>query len=289
MRHPAPFDRIFDLLNPARLTAVVDIGASPLEGDPPYRAMLDIGLCTVTGFEPQETLLRALNARKKDSDNYLPYAIGDGKRATFYVTEASVLTSTFEPDPVVLNHFAKFSDWGRVVHKQEVETKRLDDIQEIQHLDFLKIDIQGGELVAFRNGTQKLKETVAIQTEVSFASLYKGQPTYAEVDLELRSQGFIPHAMPAIQRRMIAPLRADSEYAALNHLIEADIIYVRNFMRPDAMTSEQLKHLAIVSRHVFKSYDLAMNCIFHLCARKEIEPDATQRYASIIDGWAGSP
>jgi hypothetical protein len=34
-------------VQPARLTAVVDVGANPIDGDPPYRAMLAAGLCTI--------------------------------------------------------------------------------------------------------------------------------------------------------------------------------------------------------------------------------------------------
>ena len=39
---------------------VVDIGANPIDGDPPYRRLLDSGLCRVTGFEPQPQALADL-------------------------------------------------------------------------------------------------------------------------------------------------------------------------------------------------------------------------------------
>ena len=34
---------LYELLNPLRLTEVVDIGANPIDGDPPYKPMLDAG------------------------------------------------------------------------------------------------------------------------------------------------------------------------------------------------------------------------------------------------------
>ena len=46
-------DLLCQLLSPNRLTEVVDVGANPIVGDPPYKPMLDAGLCNVTGFEPQ--------------------------------------------------------------------------------------------------------------------------------------------------------------------------------------------------------------------------------------------
>ena len=47
-------DLVVDLLKPARLTAVVDIGANPIDGEPPYKPMLQNRLCRLTGFEPQD-------------------------------------------------------------------------------------------------------------------------------------------------------------------------------------------------------------------------------------------
>jgi hypothetical protein len=44
------------------------------------------------------------------------------------------------------------------------------------------------------------------------------------------------------------------------------------------MTDEQLKRLAIVAHHCYRSYDLATNCIFHLCQRQVITTDSMQRY-----------
>ena len=40
-------DELFLLLSPDRLTAVVDVGANPIDGAPPYQPMLDRKLCTV--------------------------------------------------------------------------------------------------------------------------------------------------------------------------------------------------------------------------------------------------
>ena len=40
-------DPLFRLIGPERLTAVVDVGANPIDGDPPYLPMLRGGLCRV--------------------------------------------------------------------------------------------------------------------------------------------------------------------------------------------------------------------------------------------------
>jgi hypothetical protein len=53
-----------NLLVPQRLTDVVDIGANPIDGEPPYTSMLAEGLCHVTGFEPQQEALLELQRMK---------------------------------------------------------------------------------------------------------------------------------------------------------------------------------------------------------------------------------
>lgn len=271
-----------DLLSPSRLTDVVDVGANPIDGDPPYTPMLSAGLCRVTGFEPQPEALQELQRRKGPAERYLPYAVGDGGEHTLNICRASGMTSLFEPDPATLNLFEVLEPYGEVLERIPLSTRKLDDISEIEHLDFLKIDIQGGELAVFRNGRTKLADAVAIQTEVSFVTLYRDQPTMGDVDVEMRRQGFIPHCFAAVKNWPIAPYVVnDDPRWALNQLLEADIVYVRDFSRPDALTDEQLKHLALIAHHCYGSYDLALRCVMLLEQRGSLDDGAQQRYSEI--------
>jgi FkbM family methyltransferase len=276
---PAAF---FELLRPERLTAIVDVGANPIDGDPPYKPLLEQRLCRVIGFEPQADALTRLNARKSDLETYLAHAVGDGTEQKLFVCEAGGMTSLFRPDAWMLSHFAGFAAWGQVRGEVPLTTRRLDDIDEIAALDFLKIDAQGAELAVFQHGRRKLQAAVAIHTEVSFVKLYEGQPVFGEIDLALRELGFVPHAFASIRRAMIAPMVGGNVYAALNQLLQADAVYVRDFTRPDDMTTEQLKHLALIAHACYQSYDLAMNCLHYLQTRSAVAPDAGARYLNLV-------
>jgi FkbM family methyltransferase len=280
-------DPLASLLRPERLTAVVDVGANPIDGSPPYANMLARKLCTLVGFEPQAAALSRLIASKSDNETYLPYAVGDGSRAKLKVCLAEGMTSLFTPDPRALSMFPHFSEWGRVVGEFDMDTRRLDDITEIRDLDYLKIDIQGGELAVFLSGKERLAKAVAIQTEVSFMALYEGQPVYGDIDLALRGMGFIPHMFAAINKRVILPLQDPANpHFAMNQLLEADVVYVRDFTRPESMSVEQLKHLAMVAHHCYASFDLAMNCVHQLQQRGDLGADAASRYLAIAQGRA---
>jgi FkbM family methyltransferase len=276
---------LHELLKPERLTAAVDIGANPRASDglPPYKVLLDLGICTIVGFEPQADSYAMLEQKKNDRETYLPYAIGDGGPGVLNVCAALGMTSLLVPDPRMLQCFQGFSDYGQVVETANIETRTLDSIDEITALDFLKIDIQGGELAAIRGGARKLAAAVAIQIEVSFMPLYRNQPVFGDIDLALRALGFVPHMFVNINKRMILPLRDNkNQFGAMNQLLEADIVYVKDFSQPLSMTVEQLKHLALVSHHCYSSYDLATNCIHQLAQRGAVPADAVDQYLRML-------
>jgi FkbM family methyltransferase len=246
------------LLELPRLTHVVDIGANPVDGAPPYQPLLDAQLCRLTGFEPQDAALAELDKKKGANESYLPYAVGDGREHTLNLCAYSGWTSLFTPSAAALEVFSFFKANARVVDRTRIATQRLDDIAEVDGIDFLKIDIQGGELAVFVHGREKLKNAVVIQTEVQFVDLYEGQPSFGEVDQELRAQGFIPHAFAALKKWPIAPLQfGGNPTQPLNQLLEADIVYVRDFVHAERMASDQLKHLALIAHTCYGSFDLA--------------------------------
>jgi FkbM family methyltransferase len=282
---PDAGDFLTALLRPARLTAVVDVGANPLnsDGPPPYKALLDKRLCAVTGFEPQPEGHARLAAQKSAYETYLPYAIGDGAPGTLKVCAARGMSSLLAPDPRMLAVFPGFADYGRVTEEIAVETRTLDSIAEITALDFLKIDVQGAELAVFRGGSRRLAQAVAVQTEVSFMPLYRHQPLFGDIDLALRALGLVPHMFVNINKRMILPLYDRTKpFAAMNQLLEADIVYVRDFSQAASMTAEQLKHLALIAHHCYGSYDLATNCIHHLAERGALAGDPVGQYLAAV-------
>jgi len=272
-----------DLLRCSRPSSILDIGANPIEGDPPYKEMLGYGLCTVTGFEPQQRALAELELRKGPSERYLPHVVGDGREHRLKITRASGMTSLLTPDENQLRLFTPFLEWGSVVEELDVQTHRLDDL-DIDDFDLLKIDVQGAELMVFQNGRERLRNAVAVQTEVSFVPLYLGQPTFGEVDSELGSQGFVPHSMPELKRWAIAPTVFDGNfYTPGNQLLEADMVYVRDLAHPERMTSEQLTHLAMIAFHIYGSVDLAVFCIIELVQRGRVPEDSVEQLMKLFE------
>jgi FkbM family methyltransferase len=242
---------------------VVDIGANPIDGAPPYAAMLHAGDAEVLGFEPNPAALATLRARQGPLEHYLPHVVGDGERQRLHLCQAPGMTSLLEPDPAVLELFHGFPGWGRVLRTEEVDTVRLDDVPEAAGADMLKLDIQGAELMVLRHARQRLAEAAIIQAEVEFLPLYRDQPLFSELELFLRSQGFRLHRFLPMVSRVYRPMLIDNNpYAGMSQLVWADAVFMRDPAAPDSHGDRQLLAGAAVLHDCYGSCDAA----FHLLA-----------------------
>ena len=242
---------------------IVDVGASLKDGEPPpYATLLGQGDVDIVGFEPSREALDDLSARKGPHETYLPHAIGDGGRHTLNICLAPGMTSLLTPNPAVLNLFHGFPAWGQVLSTETVDTVRLDDVAETAGAAMLKIDIQGGELMALSNATARLRDLLVIHTEVEFLPMYVDQPLFSDLDLFLRRHEFVFHRFHPPVSRTIAPLLVNNDiYAGMSQLLWADAIFVRDFTRLDALTDQQLLVMAAILHDCYRSFDLAMRLL----------------------------
>lgn len=268
MRH------LYDLLQPDRLTAVVHVGANPIDDAPPYRRMLEEGLCTVIGFDPQMT------AAPGHGVAIVPKVVGNGAPATMHICAAPGMTSLLPPSPADLERFPGMAEFAAVIERRTVETHRLDDLDEVPHIDLLCMDVQGGEPDVVMSARKKLRQTAAVITEVSFMPLYRGQWTFGGIDEAMRTQRFVPHCFAAAKCWPIAT-KTPVPHQDPHQILEADIVYVRDTARP--LGIETTKHLALIAHHVCGSFDLSMLCVEKLAERGAVPPEAPMQYRQTLE------
>lgn len=262
---------------------MVDIGANPIDGSPPYRRLLEAGLVEVTGFDPNPDALRRLEASKGPNERYLPHAVGDGSEHELKVCRAEGMSSLLEPNPAALRLFDYLAQCAEVIERRRIQTHRLDDIPEIEAVDLLKMDVQGSELSVLQNGRERLANCAVIQLEVSFVPLYTGQPPIGVLDSELRSMGFMPHCVSGAKNWIIAPCVMDNDpRRPMNQIIEADLVYVRDLTNAEAIPDQVLGHLALLAHGCYGSVDLALHCISVLSARGTLSDGSPQAYLSLV-------
>ena len=184
--------------------------------------------------------------------------------------------------------FSLFKNNATVVKQHHIPTSRLDDIDEISTIDFLHIDIQGSELEVFRNAHKKLSLAVMIQTEVSFFPLYEGQPTFGDVDLELRKQGFVPHCFAALKTCPISPFSVETfSNVPINQVVEADIVYVNDLREISELTDFQLKCISFLAHSLYASFDLTYRMLLALEERNCIKKTSANIYLNSLQKLLG--
>jgi FkbM family methyltransferase len=160
------------------------------------------------GFEPNaEEFEKLVSVTAPDGGYrklvYCPYAVGDfcGK-GDLCITSSPQASGLLEPD---LERLREIKWKGRVyppnfgehfftvVRREPVEVRTLAwfaQEQNITHIDYLKIDVEGSEYDVLAGAGPFLKSVSVIKVEVCFIAFRKGQKLFSEVDLLLRSHGF---------------------------------------------------------------------------------------------------
>lgn len=261
------FARLLGLRN--RLE-ILDIGAACITETPIYRSLLNSGIAHLHAFEGDPRQIAKIITTYGNKVTVHPDFLFDGTEQTVYIAhEASGMTSLLKPNQRALKFFNGFEQFGSIQRTQKVRTERLDEVQKIGSIDFLKMDVQGAELTVLKHGLRALERCVAIQLEVSFIALYESQPTFGEVDVWLRSNGFTPHCFLDLKRWSIAPtVRNNNFREPFNQVLEADIVYVRDPLHLSVLDEEQLKTLALISHECLGSADLTVYLLLELDKRR---------------------
>lgn len=267
------------VLAPQRRTVIVDVGANPAE-PVVYSDMLAAGTLDLVGFEPGPQAFATLQQTKGPHETYFANAVGDGRTRDLLLRAHSTMTSFFENHPPAWTFLGRFRPAMQVTQRARLNTKALDQIAELPEYDLLKIDIQGGEAIVFDGARRTLAAAVAVITELRYYQLYKDEPMLGGLDTMLRGLGFALHKLLPIKALMLPT----SQKARLkpgahrNQMIDGDGVYLRDLGLPDALTPEQLKHLALLADGLFFSHDLVVRCLDLLVARDAIAADLPTAY-----------
>jgi len=249
---------------------ICDVGAMGLEGPSPFEPLLSLPRVEVIGFEPNEKECADLTKTAPKGRRYYPYFIGNGKPGTFRFCEWNATSSLYEPNMPLLSLISDLPHLLRVKSREDVETTRLDDVPDLGRVDFLKIDVQGATLDVLHGAPKTLADAVVVQCEAEFVPLYKGEPLFAEIDLEMRKHGYLLHQFLGIANRSFAPLRRPPHTEG-GQALWTDAIYVKSFLELDKLAPEALLRLALIVERQCHSPDLGLLALKHYDAKTGAE------------------
>ncbi|MDC0239181.1 FkbM family methyltransferase [Candidatus Thioglobus sp.] len=167
---------------------LLDVGARDGIGWP-WNTMQEDTLDVIL-VEPDPVEAKAL--KDQGHGRILPYALWNGETTlTLNINNSPGTSSVFEANMPFLQQFDD-SQRFEVKDKITLKTKTIDNLaknNEIDLVDFVKIDVQGGELAILQGGEKFFKKNiVGLEAEVEFAPMYKDQPLFSDIDVFAREK-----------------------------------------------------------------------------------------------------
>jgi len=146
------------------------------------------------GFEPDQVECDRLNTYAANARFYSAALHEHNGPQKFYLARSTKCHALL---PINMSYWGRFpnSVYNTVVGETTVEAKSLDSVvaeDNIPKIDFIKIDVEGSELAILRGAKKSLSAcgVLGIKTEVWWDPCLKNQPSFAELDIFLRGEGF---------------------------------------------------------------------------------------------------
>jgi len=252
---------------------ILEIGAVPVEeGDSePFHDLLDyFPNSNIYAFELDQKTCDTLNKNAKKGLHYIPSAIGRKEESrTLYETEASYCYSLYKPDVELLSRYNNMH-YKNIESVTSINTVSLDYFAKnnnINEVDFIKIDVEAAELDIFKGGINTLKNVLAIVSEAEFISMHIDQPLFGDVCDYLKKQGFLFHKFVTFGGRTLKPVIMYDNPNYCSQLMWADAMFIKDFPVLDNLSPDDLLKLGILA-FIYVSPDLASYC-FVLYDRKQ--------------------
>jgi FkbM family methyltransferase len=172
--------------------ALLDVGASGgiIPRWRPYRESI-----AFTGVEPDQrsipALLNSPEAKVFKSYDIIPSGAWNRNGAvSISFTRKPMCSSHFAPNIPFLSRFPEVERFD-IVGSIEVECRTIDDLLagRDKSIDFIKLDLEGGELAVLEGAGSTIESCMGLHVEVSFQSIRNSQPLFGDVSNFLQKFG----------------------------------------------------------------------------------------------------
>jgi FkbM family methyltransferase len=184
------------LLNYYNIDLIVDVGAN--KGD--YTSeLLKLGFnSSIISFEPIHSIFLQLETKSKKYPNWevFNYAIGNYDGESFINVTNNINSSSLME---ILDSHLNYCPESFIVRKEKIIVKKIDtffnSFINYKKNVFLKIDVQGFEMLVLEGAKDSLDKIIGIQLEMTIDPLFQGGPLYQEMFDYIVKKGFFLHSI----------------------------------------------------------------------------------------------
>jgi FkbM family methyltransferase len=308
--------RLLQLLSSDDKFLVVDGGAREVDRDPRWRPFPPDRL-RVIGFEPDEAEAARLNATPGPGGlewQFIPAGLwGTSGRMQFEHNKAAGGSSFLTQNREVTDRW-KFENPTETTLARDAffpvsyEDRRVVSLADwakdanVNAIDFIKLNVQGGELQILQGARHLLDRVLGLLVEVSFVESYKNRPMFADVNRYLEDQGFaffdlLAHhyvgrstAPIAARHLVVSESKLGQLVSSWGQLIEGHALFFRDPIAKQA--GEQFDPFRLVKlaalAEAFGQIEYAFELIAWLVARNDVvaTPFATKLHDVIAKASA---
>lgn len=204
------------------------------------------------------------NHEARDNDwnhHYYPVIVSDKNGLyPFHIYKCPPRSSVFPPNKKLseilrYDHGEPMDELNSVVETKILQHASLDSYWEIDEFDFLKMNIEGAELLALEGFGGGIKDCLGVEIELAFLGLRDGAPYFSDIDPILREKGltFFDLLAPNVAgyKNSFIHYHPDRVLANHNfpkkHLTDAHFLYLRNPLTEGYRDLDSTLKLAIIS------------------------------------------
>lgn len=153
---------------------IIDIGANVGDWNLAIKSIFDTA--SITSYEANPECASALEAKKLDYKIMLLGSENKDNVDFFTLSNQECATGAS-----IFKEATSFYDDENRVKTHTLPMRRLDDVLSESHIDLLKLDVQGAELMVLEGAKRIMSKTDFILLEVSIMKYNNGSPLFAEV------------------------------------------------------------------------------------------------------------
>ncbi len=146
----------------------------------------------VISFEPLPDIAKTLQQNLGGNSRFRVVFSALGRKAGTLKFHKNIHSHSSSALPLHENHLEAFPE-ARTVSTVKVSVTTLDKALRNEPLVgpvLLKLDLQGYELEALQGGIKTLRKVDAVLLETSLKPMYKGEPSFKEIETFLNGKGF---------------------------------------------------------------------------------------------------
>lgn len=175
--------QVRSIIEKCKIDVVIDVGANEGQFTQQLRSFYH---GEIHSFEPVSFVFERLAEAASSDPHWHVYKLALGSQETtqaINVSDLTVFSSLLRTNDYCMQ---RFGDCAIGKRNEVVSIRRLDELLEKIAPDietkriFLKMDTQGFDMEVFKGLGNKLKQVIALQSEVSLISIYEGMPHWTE-------------------------------------------------------------------------------------------------------------